>query len=110
MSLKDLLPEGTYDEILDELGGSREAFDSSAAQESADAGVLYVKCPRCGRQVEYSARNPLRPFCSERCKMIDLGAWANEDMVIKGKNVDEDEDSEALEDPHLPKRFESQKP
>lgn len=111
MSLKDLLPEGTYDEILDELGDRHEEFDPSAAQKPGEnrGNVLYVKCPRCGKQVEYSAQNPFRPFCSERCKMIDLGAWANEDMVIKGKKVDEDEDSEALEDPHLPKRFESQK-
>ncbi|MDR2876130.1 MAG: DNA gyrase inhibitor YacG [Methylobacillus sp.] len=37
-----------------------------------------VTCPTCGAQSRYSPQNPHRPFCSERCKLIDLGAWANE--------------------------------
>jgi len=37
-----------------------------------------VPCPRCGKPVEWSAANAFRPFCSERCKLIDLGAWASE--------------------------------
>jgi endogenous inhibitor of DNA gyrase (YacG/DUF329 family) len=37
-----------------------------------------VACPQCGAPVEWSARSPFRPFCSQRCKMIDLGAWAAE--------------------------------
>jgi hypothetical protein len=35
-------------------------------------------CPQCGKSVDWTARNPFRPFCSERCKTIDLGAWATE--------------------------------
>jgi hypothetical protein len=35
-----------------------------------------VACPRCGTRRAWSAENPFRPFCSERCKFIDLGAWA----------------------------------
>ncbi|MDR1062540.1 MAG: DNA gyrase inhibitor YacG [Azoarcus sp.] len=35
-----------------------------------------VCCPQCGRQAEWSEANPHRPFCSARCKQIDLGAWA----------------------------------
>jgi uncharacterized protein len=38
----------------------------------------YVSCPRCGAQVAWLPENPYRPFCSERCKLIDLGAWATE--------------------------------
>ncbi|PYS35418.1 MAG: DNA gyrase inhibitor YacG, partial [Acidobacteria bacterium] len=34
-----------------------------------------MKCPTCNKEVEY-AGNPYRPFCSERCKLIDLGKWA----------------------------------
>ncbi|HLQ76169.1 MAG TPA: DNA gyrase inhibitor YacG [Terriglobia bacterium] len=34
-----------------------------------------MKCPTCNKTIEY-AGNPFRPFCSERCKMIDLGKWA----------------------------------
>ena len=37
-----------------------------------------VSCPRCGAQVAWSPENRYRPFCSERCKLIDLGAWAME--------------------------------
>lgn len=37
-----------------------------------------VPCPQCGTQIEWTTTNPWRPFCSERCKMIDLGAWASE--------------------------------
>jgi endogenous inhibitor of DNA gyrase (YacG/DUF329 family) len=37
-----------------------------------------VSCPRCGAQLAWSPENRYRPFCSERCKLIDLGAWATE--------------------------------
>ncbi len=43
-----------------------------------------VLCPRCG-EVAAWAGNPYRPFCSERCKMIDLGAWASGEHRIPGK-------------------------
>ncbi len=38
-------------------------------------------CPRCKKPARWTD-NPFRPFCSERCKMIDLGAWANEDYRV----------------------------
>jgi uncharacterized protein len=41
-----------------------------------------VRCPTCDRVVEWSASSPWRPFCSERCKLIDLGAWASEQHAI----------------------------
>lgn len=37
-----------------------------------------VPCPRCGAPAAFGAANKWRPFCSERCKAIDLGDWANE--------------------------------
>jgi endogenous inhibitor of DNA gyrase (YacG/DUF329 family) len=37
-----------------------------------------VPCPRCGTPARFSADNKWRPFCSERCRMIDLGLWASE--------------------------------
>jgi endogenous inhibitor of DNA gyrase (YacG/DUF329 family) len=40
--------------------------------------VKTVPCPRCGAQAPYSPENRWRPFCSERCRVIDLGAWASE--------------------------------
>lgn len=42
----------------------------------------YVKCPRCGQPSLYSKDNLFRPFCSERCKIIDLGDWATEKYSI----------------------------
>ena len=41
-----------------------------------------VACPHCGEPALYAPQNKWRPFCSERCKMIDLGAWANESYRI----------------------------
>ncbi|MDF7675332.1 DNA gyrase inhibitor YacG [Neisseriaceae bacterium ESL0693] len=41
-----------------------------------------VPCPTCGQSVVWDTKNPYRPFCSERCKLIDLGAWASEDYNL----------------------------
>ncbi|MEX3954402.1 DNA gyrase inhibitor YacG [Trinickia sp. EG282A] len=48
-----------------------------------------VKCPTCGREVRWVPENRFRPFCSERCKQIDLGAWAAERYRIGGADDDE---------------------
>ena len=55
-----------------------------------------VSCPRCGAPVRWGAESPFRPFCSERCKTIDLGAWASEEyrVAAKGEGDDADETSE----------------
>lgn len=37
-----------------------------------------VQCPHCGKPVVWSDASPFRPFCSERCKLIDLGEWFDE--------------------------------
>ena len=39
-------------------------------------------CPQCKKLIEYSLSNKFRPFCSERCQLIDLGDWANENFRI----------------------------
>jgi uncharacterized protein len=41
-----------------------------------------VGCPRCSTPVRWGPQSPLRPFCSERCKTNDLGAWANEEYRV----------------------------
>jgi len=51
-----------------------------------------VGCPRCGEMIAYSPGNRWRPFCSERCKMIDLGAWASDSYVVVGKPLEMDDD------------------
>jgi uncharacterized protein len=45
-----------------------------------------IKCPTC-RNLTTWDENPWRPFCSERCKMIDFGDWATERNAIPGKTV-----------------------
>lgn len=45
---------------------------------------MLVKCPTCKRLHEYDVKSPWRPFCSERCKIIDLGAWASGAYRIGG--------------------------
>lgn len=44
--------------------------------------VSVVKCPTCRRPVEWSAESTYRPFCSDRCRLIDLGAWFGEQHRI----------------------------
>ncbi len=43
-----------------------------------------VPCPTCRKAAIFGSRNPYRPFCSERCKLIDLGEWASEKYRIAG--------------------------
>ena len=43
-----------------------------------------VACPTCGKPAPWTPENRFRPFCSERCKQIDLGAWANEEYRVPG--------------------------
>lgn len=56
-----------------------------------------VPCPTCKRPVEWSEASPWRPFCTERCKLIDLGAWAAEKHAIPGEPVVDDEDQGTAE-------------
>jgi uncharacterized protein len=43
-----------------------------------------LRCPTCQRAIEWSDQFPYRPFCSERCRLIDLGAWLSEKHAIPG--------------------------
>jgi len=43
-----------------------------------------VHCPTCKRELIWSEQFPWRPFCSERCKLVDLGAWFAEAHHIAG--------------------------
>lgn len=44
-----------------------------------------ISCPTCEKPSVFAPSNPFRPFCCERCKLIDLGAWASEDYKIPTK-------------------------
>lgn len=50
-----------------------------------------VRCPACGGDSIYAPSNPYRPFCSARCKGIDLGAWANEEFRMLAEAPTDDE-------------------
>lgn len=57
-----------------------------------------VKCPICGKENEYSPQNEFRPFCSERCKLIDFGAWADEEYALPVQDAQlSEEDFEKIE-------------
>ena len=56
-----------------------------------------VKCPTCGKETEYK-ENEFRPFCSERCKLIDFGAWADEEFSLPTENAElTEEDIQEIE-------------
>lgn len=49
--------------------------------------IFKVKCPRCGVRTGWQD-NPHRPFCSEKCRLIDLGRWADEEYRVAGEKVE----------------------
>ena len=56
-----------------------------------------MKCPICDKAVKPREKNPFFPFCTQRCKTIDLGKWLNEEYRVAGvagehaEDADEDE-------------------
>jgi endogenous inhibitor of DNA gyrase (YacG/DUF329 family) len=59
-----------------------------------------MKCPTCGNEAEWKD-NPFRPFCSERCKLIDLGRWVDEEYKVPGQSISKDpKNKEELEHGH----------
>lgn len=50
-----------------------------------------VKCPQCGGPSIYAPANRCRPFCSERCKNLDLGAWASESFRVPDETPPDDQ-------------------
>ncbi|WP_302138662.1 DNA gyrase inhibitor YacG [Halomonas alkalicola] len=58
---------------------------------------LEVACPQCRKTVVWSEKNAYRPFCSERCRLLDLGAWADGSHRIAGEPaMDETEIDEMI--------------
>ena len=63
-----------------------------------------IECPHCGKQTVYDESNPYRPFCCERCKLIDLGEWADEGYKIvepPGSTPSSENDDESEASPLL---------
>ena len=58
---------------------------------STPSGPRIVACPRCGCDSEFAPTNSYRPFCSERCKLGDLGAWASESYRVAAPPAEADD-------------------
>ena len=54
----------------------------------SDLTTLTLACPSCQKTVLWNAEFPFRPFCSDRCRLIDLGEWASENHRIAGDDLD----------------------
>ena len=52
---------------------------------------MKIACPTCKKATTWE-ENPWRPFCSERCKLLDLGKWASEEYKIEGKKEEEEDE------------------
>ena len=67
----------------------------SAGSTPPPAPKRIVRCPTCGGDSVYSSENPHRPFCSERCRNVDFGAWASESYRVaappSAEDIDPDE-------------------
>jgi endogenous inhibitor of DNA gyrase (YacG/DUF329 family) len=53
--------------------------------------MTVVKCPHCGKETPFEG-NEFRPFCSDRCKLLDFGAWADEEYSLPAENAELGED------------------
>ncbi len=62
-----------------------------SASAPADPTSKTVKCPHCGGPSLFAPSNPYRPFCSERCKNIDFGAWASESFRVPAQQPPDDQ-------------------
>ncbi|MDQ2734148.1 MAG: DNA gyrase inhibitor YacG [Pseudomonadota bacterium] len=73
-----------------------------AERRAADGPRRIVRCPACGGDSVYALTNPSRPFCSERCRLTDLGAWASEGYRLGTTRGDEEDDQGDAQAPDVP--------
>jgi endogenous inhibitor of DNA gyrase (YacG/DUF329 family) len=59
---------------------------------TASIAPRIIRCPGCGGDSVYATSNPFRPFCSERCRGADLGAWAAEGYRVPARPTSPDGD------------------
>lgn len=65
--------------------------------------TLTVDCPTCKKKVPWNNESPHRPFCSDRCRLIDLGEWASEKHKIAGESAMDEASSDLME--QLPRDY-----
>jgi uncharacterized protein len=68
-----------------------------------------IRCPYCKKETVYDPSNASRPFCSERCQVLDLGAWADESYKVPveesvSPSVNKNQDDHPSDDEPPPKR------
>lgn len=56
-----------------------------------------LRCPTCEIHVMPNAAPEWLPFCSERCKLVDLGRWLNEEHALPCESLNEDEEAEEMD-------------
>jgi len=61
-----------------------------ASQQDPKVRPRLVRCPACGGDSRYAPDNPFRPFCSQRCRGLDLGAWASESFRVPEETSPDD--------------------
>lgn len=59
---------------------------------------MQVNCPKCGTSVAWKKESKFRPFCSKKCQLIDLGAWADEEHKITETESNEPQQAIDVED------------
>jgi endogenous inhibitor of DNA gyrase (YacG/DUF329 family) len=77
---------------------SPSAPGSRSTANRVESRAPLVKCPTCGRQIEWSEAAPFRPFCSERCRLIDLGAWLSEQRAIPADSAPDGSEAPLADD------------
>ena len=66
--------------------------DDDADQRRLGASSKVIECPSCNKPVAWVTENAFRPFCSERCRILDLGEWASDNRYIP----DDEEHSDVM--------------
>lgn len=66
-------------------------------QCARSVALRFMNCPTCGKPVEWKD-NPFRPFCSERCQLVDLGRWVEGEYCVPGDPVPLEETGSKGED------------
>lgn len=83
--------------VVKPLKGNSDACFNMLIFKKEENAMPLVKCPMCGRMVGYEG-NEFRPFCSERCKLLDFGAWADESYNLPAEHTEmTEEDIAAIE-------------
>ena len=70
---------------------------TSSGADKNEPNARILPCPTCKKPTVWAHNNPARPFCSERCKLIDLGAWSSGEHAIPGEPVIQFDDSENID-------------